>query len=109
MRLIEGKIFYNKPWYGSYKSMLERCYREKSSNYNIYGGNYDGVNLQGYSQASYQEQIEQLNSITSLYLITDEDYIKRSHSLDTGIIGYNGYTEEVGLYYSKDLNFTIVD
>ena len=38
MRLIEGKTFYNKPWYGSYKSMLERCYREKSSNYNIYGG-----------------------------------------------------------------------
>ena len=38
MRLIEGKTFYNKPWYGNYKSMLERCYREKSSNYNIYGG-----------------------------------------------------------------------
>ena len=38
MRPIEGKTFYNKPWYGSYKSMLERCYREKSSNYNIYGG-----------------------------------------------------------------------
>ena len=78
-------------------------------NYNIYGGNYDGVNLQGYSQASYHEQIEQLNSITSLYLITDKDYIKRSHSLDTSIVGYNGYTEEVGLYYSEGLNFTIIN
>lgn len=38
MRLIKGKTFYNKPWYGSYKAMMDRCYREKAANYNDYGG-----------------------------------------------------------------------
>lgn len=38
MRLIKGKTFYDKPWYGSYKSMMERCYREKAHNYHDYGG-----------------------------------------------------------------------
>lgn len=27
-----------KPWYGSYKSMMDRCYRETASNYPMYGG-----------------------------------------------------------------------
>lgn len=38
MRLIEGKTFYNKSWYGSYKSMIERCYRKEAHNYPFYGG-----------------------------------------------------------------------
>ena len=38
MRLIEGKTFYNKSWYGSYKSMIERCYRKEAHNYPLYGG-----------------------------------------------------------------------
>lgn len=38
MRLIEGKAFYNKSWYGSYKSMIERCYRKEAHNYPFYGG-----------------------------------------------------------------------
>lgn len=38
MRLIKGKSFYNKPWYGSYHSMMDRCYREKAKNYLLYGG-----------------------------------------------------------------------
>lgn len=29
---------YKKPWYGSYKSMMDRCYREKSAHYDQYGG-----------------------------------------------------------------------
>lgn len=37
-RLIEGKTFYNKSWYGSYKGMIERCYRKKAHNYPFYGG-----------------------------------------------------------------------
>ena len=36
-RLIKGKSFYKKPWYGSYRSMMDRCYREKNCNYNRYG------------------------------------------------------------------------
>lgn len=38
MRLIEGKSFYNKPWYNSYRSMMSRCYREKDASYKYYGG-----------------------------------------------------------------------
>lgn len=38
MRLIKGKTFYNKPWYGTYKSMMERCYRKNNASYHRYGG-----------------------------------------------------------------------
>ena len=38
MRLIPGKSFYNKPWYSSYKAMMDRCYRKNASNYINYGG-----------------------------------------------------------------------
>ena len=38
MRLIKGKSFYNKPWYNSYRSMLDRCYRKNANNYSDYGG-----------------------------------------------------------------------
>lgn len=38
MRLIEGRSFYKEPWYGSYHSMMDRCYREKARNYPWYGG-----------------------------------------------------------------------
>ena len=37
MRLITGKTYYNKPWYNSWRSMMDRCYRPKSSSYNRYG------------------------------------------------------------------------
>ena len=37
-RLIKGKTFYTKPWYNSYRSMMDRCYREKAPNYRHYGG-----------------------------------------------------------------------
>lgn len=35
--IVEGKSFYNKPWYGSYRSMMDRCYRKKDKNYPFYG------------------------------------------------------------------------
>lgn len=38
MRLIKGRSFYKEPWYGSYHSMMDRCYREKAKNYPQYGG-----------------------------------------------------------------------
>lgn len=38
MRLIEGKSFYNKPWYNSYRAMMSRCYRTKDVSYRFYGG-----------------------------------------------------------------------
>jgi len=38
MRLVKGKTFYTKPWYASYHSMMDRCYREKSANFKYYGG-----------------------------------------------------------------------
>lgn len=39
MRLIEGRTFYTEPWYNSYRSMMDRCYRgENAKNYPYYGG-----------------------------------------------------------------------
>jgi hypothetical protein len=29
---------YLEPWYNSYRSMMDRCYREKAHNYYLYGG-----------------------------------------------------------------------
>lgn len=38
MRLIKGRTFYKEPWWGSYHSMMDRCYREAANNYPYYGG-----------------------------------------------------------------------
>lgn len=38
MRQIKGRSFYKEPWYGSYHSMMDRCYRETARNYPFYGG-----------------------------------------------------------------------
>lgn len=38
MRLIKGRSFYKEPWYNSYHSMMDRCYREKARNFSLYGG-----------------------------------------------------------------------
>ena len=38
MRLIKGRSFYKEPWWGSYRSMMDRCYREAAKNYPFYGG-----------------------------------------------------------------------
>ena len=38
MRLKKGRSFYKEPWYGTYRSMMERCYRKGAKNYPYYGG-----------------------------------------------------------------------
>ena len=38
MRLIKGRSFYKEPWYNSYHSMMDRCYRKNAKNYPFYGG-----------------------------------------------------------------------
>lgn len=38
MRLIQGKTYYTKEWYRTYRAMMDRCYRENANNYNSYGG-----------------------------------------------------------------------
>ena len=38
LRIAKDKTFYDKPWYSSYRSMMDRCYREKAANYQRYGG-----------------------------------------------------------------------
>ena len=35
---INGVALYKQPWYGSYRSMMERCYRTTAKNYKFYGG-----------------------------------------------------------------------
>lgn len=37
MRLIKGKTFYKKPWYESWRAMMDRCYRKTAHNYKRYG------------------------------------------------------------------------
>lgn len=36
--MIDGVALYKQPWYGSYRSMMDRCYRKTSGNYKFYGG-----------------------------------------------------------------------
>lgn len=36
--MIDGVSLHKQPWYGSYRSMMDRCYRETSGNYKFYGG-----------------------------------------------------------------------
>jgi hypothetical protein len=36
--IAKGHPYYNKSWYGSYRSMICRCYRKKNPNYEQYGG-----------------------------------------------------------------------
>ena len=77
MRLIEGKTFYNLQWYSSYKSMMERCYREKANNYQYYGGRgitvcsewHDIQNFQIWAEKSGYEKGMSLDRID-----TDGDY-----------------------------------
>ena len=35
---INGVALYKQPWYGSYRSMMDRCYRKTAKNYKFYGG-----------------------------------------------------------------------
>ncbi len=35
---INGVALYKQPWYGSYHSMMDRCYRKTAKNYKFYGG-----------------------------------------------------------------------
>ena len=35
---VKGRAFCKEPWYGSYHSMMDRCYRTQSANYKFYGG-----------------------------------------------------------------------
>ena len=37
MRLTD-KPYYKQPWYNSYRSMMDRCYRKDAHNYPLYGG-----------------------------------------------------------------------
>ena len=38
MRLIRGKTYYKKEWYGTWHSMMDRCYNNNTHNYPFYGG-----------------------------------------------------------------------
>ena len=37
MRLTD-RPYYKQPWYNSYRSMMDRCYRKGAHNYPLYGG-----------------------------------------------------------------------
>ena len=55
MRLIRGRTFYNKPWYNSYHSMMDRCYREGAKNYPFYGGRGISVCPEWHNIATFEK------------------------------------------------------
>lgn len=36
--MLTDKPYYKQPWYNSYRSMMDRCYRKNAHNYSFYGG-----------------------------------------------------------------------
>ena len=58
-RLIKGKSFYKKPWYGSYRSMMDRCYREKNCNYNRYGARGIRVCEEWHNIENFEKWVEE--------------------------------------------------
>ena len=58
MRLIKGRSFYKEPWYGSYRSMMDRCYREKANNYKQYGGRGIKVCDEWHSIESFEQWVK---------------------------------------------------
>lgn len=61
MRLIKGKTYYKKPWYNSYRSMIDRCYRENSSNYKYYGARGIVVCDEWHSIENFEEWVNRSN------------------------------------------------
>ena len=58
MRLINGRSFYNLPWYNSYKSMMSRCYREKDASYKYYGGRGIAVCEEWHNILNFEKWVE---------------------------------------------------
>ena len=61
MRLIKGKTYYTKPWYGSYHSMMDRCYREKSCNYNRYGARGIRVCEEWHNIENFEKWVDEID------------------------------------------------
>lgn len=59
MRLIEGKTFYDKPWYNSYRGMMSRCYREKDASYKNYGGRGISVCDEWHNINNFEKWVEE--------------------------------------------------
>lgn len=58
MRLIKGRTFYMEPWYGSYHSMMDRCYREKANNYPSYGGRGIKVCVEWHNIETFEKWVQ---------------------------------------------------
>ena len=77
MRLIEGKAFYNKPWYNSYRCMMSRCYRAKDVSYKFYGGRGIKVCDEWHDIQRFEEWVERHpfeNGMTLDRIDTNADY-----------------------------------
>jgi len=58
VRLIEHRPFYLEPWHGSYRSMMDRCYRKKAKNYPSYGGRGIKVCEEWHSVENFSEWVQ---------------------------------------------------
>lgn len=59
MRLVEGRTYYTKPWYNSWRGMLSRCYRPKDASYNRYGGRGIRVCEEWHDVREFEKWVEQ--------------------------------------------------
>ena len=61
MRRVKGKTFYTEPWYNSYRSMIDRCYRENAANYCLYGGREISVCPEWHNIEAFAEWVVKSN------------------------------------------------
>lgn len=57
-RIVKGRTYYTKPWYGSYISMMKRCYYKPAANYYLYGGRGIKVCEEWHDITKFEEWVE---------------------------------------------------
>lgn len=58
-RVISGRSISYEPWYSSYRSMMDRCYRENASNYYLYGGRGIKVCQEWHDIESFEQWVKE--------------------------------------------------
>ena len=76
-KISNPNCFYKKPWFGSYKSMLRRCYDEKEIGYKRYGGRGIKVCEEWHDIANFEKWVNTSNyskGLTIDRIDNDKDY-----------------------------------
>lgn len=59
--IVKGRAFTKEPWYGTYRSMMCRCYNPKSANYGRYGGRGIKVCEEWHKIEMFEEWVKKSN------------------------------------------------